>query len=141
MSTYRIAFVISEFEANERTTRNGTLLRVFAKPQQQQLLAEKNAIFALELTDQVLELFAEYEIPFEFRTLDQVALPNSHRCGDTEGFGIAFYRENCLLNNENVSIKNSLIFLKNENDMFLSLFQQSLLLLQLKLISMHKIKK
>ena len=107
MSTYRIAFVISEFEANERTTRNGILLRVFAKPQQQ-LLAEKNAIFALELTDQILRLFAEYEIPFELKTLDQVALPNSHRCGDTEGFGIAFYREDCLLNNENVSLKNSL---------------------------------
>lgn len=105
MSTYRIAFVISEFEGNERTTRNGILLRVFAKPQQ--LLPGKNAIFALEMTDQVLKLFEEFEIPFELRTLDQVALPHSTHCGDTDGFGIAFYRENCLLNNENVSEKNS----------------------------------
>lgn len=104
MSTYRIAFVISEFKANERTTRNGILLRLFAKPQRQQLLAEENAIFALETTEQVLELFAElFEIPFQLGTLDQVALPQFHRCGGTESYGIAFYRENCLMYQEHVS--------------------------------------
>lgn len=100
MSTYRISFVISEFETNERTTRSGILLRVFAEPQRQQLLAENNAAFALQMTEQILELFAVFEIPFEMRAFDQVALPHSHRCGDTEGYGIAFYRENCLLNND-----------------------------------------
>lgn len=98
MSPYRIAFVISEFEATERVTRNGISLRVFAKPEQQQLLAEENAIFALTTTERVLELFGElFEIPLQFGTLSQVALPHSHHCGDGESYGIAFYSENCLL--------------------------------------------
>lgn len=102
MSTYRIAFVISEFEATERTTRNGISLRVFAKPQQNQLF-EENAIFALETTERILELFIKlFQIPLQFETIDQIALPNFQRCGDAENYGIAFYRENCLLHRESV---------------------------------------
>lgn len=105
MSPYRIAFVISEFEANERTAINGILLRIFTKPQHQQLLAEENAVFALEMTERILELFVElFNIPFQFKTFDQVALPNFHRCGDSQSYGIAFYRENCLLYQKKVII-------------------------------------
>lgn len=104
MSPYRIAFVISEFEATKRMTQNGISLRVFAKLEQQQLLAEENAIFAFQTTERVLELFSElFEIPLQFRTLDQVALPHFSHCGDGESYGIGFYSENCLLDVENVS--------------------------------------
>lgn len=104
VSPYRIAFVISEFSATERTTRNGISFRVFAKSEQQQLLAKENAIFALETTERVFELFSElFEIPLQFQTLDEVALPHSHHCGDGESYGIAFYSEKCLLDFKNVS--------------------------------------
>jgi aminopeptidase N len=103
MSPYHIAFVISEFEATERISQSGISLRVFAKPEQQQLLAVGNAIFALETTERVLELFSElFEIPLQFSSLDQVALPHFRHCGVSGSYGVGFYGENCLLDVENV---------------------------------------
>lgn len=107
MAAYRVAFVmLDNFEASQRTTQNGISLRVFASAKPRELLAKGNAIFALEMTERVLEMLTKlFEIPFQLGALDQVALPHYARCGDAESFGIALYRENCLLHHNNVSWK------------------------------------
>jgi aminopeptidase N len=102
MSAYRFSFVVSNFESIERTTQSGISLRVFANPKE--LLAEENAIFALEMTERVLEMLTKlFDIPFQMKALNQVALPHYDRCADAESFGIAFCREDCLLHHNNVS--------------------------------------
>ncbi len=101
MSSHHLTFVMSEFEAKERTTENEISLCLFAS---KRLLTQRIAIFALETTERAVKFFSGlFGISPEFRTFDQVVLPNSHYCGGGESFGIAFYHQNCLLLEEKVS--------------------------------------
>lgn len=101
MPTYLIAFVIFDSSAIEYMTSNNILLRIYSDS-----IENQNKVFGLETTEQALQIFEKdfsFEIQYELDKLDQVALPFFNRCG-IANYGIAFYRENCLLYEPFVSI-------------------------------------
>lgn len=98
MSTYLIAFVISDFKMNSKTKARNILFRAFSRPEQ----IDKTE-FGLETAAKALEL---YEIAFDTRyellKLDQVALPVFNR-GGMENYGSIFYQEDYFLYEPSVS--------------------------------------
>lgn len=109
MPTYLIAFVIFDFNATEYRTSNNILLRTFSK----QTEIQKNTAFGLETTEQALHMFENefsFEIQYELYKLDQVALPNFNQC-NVANYGIALYRESCLLYDPLVSKLNLYFFI------------------------------
>lgn len=102
MSTYLIAFVISDFDVNSKTNANNILFRVFSRPEQIQ-----NSEFGLDTAAKALELFeSAFETKYELLKLDQVAFPVFSR-GAMQNYGIMFYREDYLLNDPLVSTQNT----------------------------------
>lgn len=100
MPTYLVAFVISDFEMNSKTSANSILFRVFARSEQL-----TNTALALEAGEKALELFERaFETRYELEKLDQVALPVFNR-GGMENYGVVFYREDYLLYEPSVSAK------------------------------------
>jgi aminopeptidase N len=99
MSTYLIAFVISDFDMRVKTIANNVQLRVFSRPEQIQ-----NTAFGLETAESALEHFeSSFETKYELEKLDQVALP-VFNAGGMENYGIVFYREDYLLYEPTVSV-------------------------------------
>jgi aminopeptidase N len=100
MSTYLIAFVISDFDVNSETNANNVLFRAFSKPEQIQ-----NTAFGLATAKEALELYeSAFETKYELLKLDQVALPVFNR-GGMENHGIVFYREDYFLYDPMVSVR------------------------------------
>jgi aminopeptidase N len=104
LPSYLVAFIISEFDMIASiTTANNVALRIFAAPSQQQ--QTPNAAFALNTTQRALKIFeSEFSLQYGIDKLDQVSLPHSGPCSAVN-YGISFYRENCLLYDASVSIK------------------------------------
>jgi aminopeptidase N len=99
MSTYLIAFVISDFDVRVKTTAGNVKLRVFSRPEQIQ-----NTAFGLETAESALEHFeSSFGAKYELEKLDQVALP-VFNSGGMENYGIVFYREDFLLYEPTVSV-------------------------------------
>lgn len=100
MSTYLLAFVYGELAHKETTTKNGTLVRTFATPDN-----IAHADFALEVAVRCLEYFEEYfAIPFPLPKCDFVALPD-FAAGAMENWGLITFREHALLvDPENTSL-------------------------------------
>lgn len=107
MPTYLIAFVISDFETNSKTSVNNVLFRAFSRPDQ-----ISNTNFGLETAIEALELFENrFDTKYALEKLDQVALPVFNR-GGMENYGIIFYREDYFLNQPSVSGK--IIYTRHE---------------------------
>ena len=100
MSTYLLAFIYGELEHKEATTKNGTLVRTFATPDN---IAHTE--FALEVAVRCLEHFEDYfAIPFPLPKCDFVALPD-FAAGAMENWGLITFREHALLvDPENTSL-------------------------------------
>jgi len=100
MSTYLLAFMYGELEHKEATTKNGTLVRAFATPDN-----VAHTDFALETAVRCLEYFEEYfDIPFPLPKCDFVALPD-FASGAMENWGLITFREHALLvDPENTSL-------------------------------------
>lgn len=92
MSTYLLAFVFGELASIEQKTKNGTLIRVFATPDN-----IEHGEFALDTAVRCLEHFEEYfDIPFPLPKCDFVALPD-FAAGAMENWGLITFREHALL--------------------------------------------
>ena len=92
MSTYLLAFVISEFDESSKSNANNIRFGAFSRPEQIQ-----NTLFGLETASKALELYeSAFETKYELSKLDQVALPVFNR-GGMENYGIIFYREDYFL--------------------------------------------
>lgn len=101
MSTYLIAFVISDFEMMSKKNEEGLLFRAFARPGQ-----ENFTEFGLDVAMKALDLYENaFEMKYDenFKKLDQVALP-IFNVGGMENYGIVFYRENYFLYNPEVNL-------------------------------------
>ncbi|XP_063170496.1 aminopeptidase N [Candoia aspera] len=93
MSTYLVAFIVSQFE-QVNTTENGTLIRVWGRPK---AIEEDQGSYALNVTWPILSFFnQQYNIPYPLGMLDQVALPDFN-AGAMENWGLITYRESALL--------------------------------------------
>jgi len=92
MSTYLLAFVIGDLKKMESKTKNGTLVRAWATPDQ-----ADNVDFALKVAVHSLEFFTDYfKIDYPLSKCDVVALPD-FAAGAMENWGLLTFRETCML--------------------------------------------
>ncbi|XP_049870026.1 membrane alanyl aminopeptidase-like [Pectinophora gossypiella] len=96
MSTYLVAFLISEFEAGNYSTNDTRELGVFTRPE-----AKNQTAYAFDFGQRVVEALSAYFGVDYYSTnanlkLDHIALPD-FRAGAMENWGLVTYRESLLL--------------------------------------------
>ncbi len=103
MSTYLLAFVFGDLKYLEAKTKDGTLVRCYATPDN-----VKYTKFALDCAVKTLEFYNEYfDIPYPLAKCDFIALPD-FASGAMENWGCITFREQALL----VDPKNTSLHLK-----------------------------
>ncbi|XP_069322719.1 aminopeptidase N isoform X2 [Eulemur rufifrons] len=94
MSTYLLAYIVSEFSHVEEQAPNGVLIRIWARPS---AIEEDHSSYALNVTGPILNFFAgHYNTPYPLNKSDQIGLPDFN-AGAMENWGLVTYRENSLL--------------------------------------------
>ncbi|XP_069722798.1 aminopeptidase N [Phaenicophaeus curvirostris] len=94
MSTYLLAFIVSEFTHVQSTTSGNVLIRIWGRPK---AIAEGQGNYALQVTGPILSFFENhYNTPYPLPKSDQVGLPDFN-AGAMENWGLVTYRENSLL--------------------------------------------
>merc|ERR1719259_525544 len=93
MSTYLLAFVVSDFEFKEKSTpTNGVKFRVWARPN-----AIDRVDYALDIGVKVLDYFEKYfKVAYPLPKQDMIAVPD-FSAGAMENWGLITYRETALL--------------------------------------------
>ncbi|KAI8912491.1 peptidase family M1-domain-containing protein [Gorgonomyces haynaldii] len=92
MSTYLIAFVVSDFEHISKKTDNGILVSVYTAPGQTKL-----GQYALDCGVGVLQFYQKaFGIDFPLPKLDMIAVPD-FAAGAMENWGLVTYRDTALL--------------------------------------------
>ena len=92
MSTYLLAFAFGNLDHLEAKTKNGTVVRTYATPQN-----VKHTEFALDVAVKCLEFYNEYfDIPYPLEKCDFIALPD-FASGAMENWGCITFREQALL--------------------------------------------
>lgn len=94
MSTYLLAYIVSEFTYVERIAPNNIQIRIWARPG---AINESHGDYALNVTGPILSFFARhYDTPYPLNKSDQIALPDFN-AGAMENWGLVTYRESALL--------------------------------------------
>ncbi|XP_006618740.2 aminopeptidase N-like [Apis dorsata] len=104
MSTYLVAFVVSDYESSNRT-ENDIEFKVWTKPH-----AVKQTEYALNVSVYLMKELDDYmEIPYsdEIKKMDQVSLKD-FSAGAMENWGLVTYRESSLLVKNNVTSDRSI---------------------------------
>ncbi|XP_059338091.1 aminopeptidase N [Ammospiza nelsoni] len=93
MSTYLLAFIVSQFEPVENNTGK-TVIRIWGRPE---AIKEGQGAYALNVTGPILNFFEKhYNTAYPLPKSDQVGLPDFN-AGAMENWGLVTYRENSLL--------------------------------------------
>ncbi|NXI97345.1 AMPN Aminopeptidase, partial [Psophia crepitans] len=93
MSTYLLAFIVSQFE-NVQNATGRVLIRIWGRPE---AIAEGQGAYALQVTGPILDFFEKhYNTSYPLPKSDQVGLPDFN-AGAMENWGLVTYRENSLL--------------------------------------------
>ncbi|XP_078487941.1 aminopeptidase N [Ciona intestinalis] len=98
MSTYLLAFVVSEFGYEHSSTAGTPSIqtRIYARPEQ---VINKNVEYAKNITPTILEYYETYfEVAYPLPKSDQIAIPD-FALGGMENWGLVMYRETALLYN------------------------------------------
>ncbi|KAM9366567.1 aminopeptidase Ey-like [Symphorus nematophorus] len=96
MSTYLLAFVVSDFTYIRSNPDAEVLIRIWAR---KKAIEEKQGDYALEKTGPILAFFEDYyKSPYPLKKSDQIALPD-FSAGAMENWGLITYRETALLYN------------------------------------------
>ncbi|XP_052616234.1 aminopeptidase N [Peromyscus californicus insignis] len=94
MSTYLLAYIVSEFKHIESTSPNNVQIRIWARPS---AIAQGHGQYALDVTGPILNFFAQhYNTAYPLEKSDQIALPDFN-AGAMENWGLVTYRESALL--------------------------------------------
>ncbi|XP_006867240.1 PREDICTED: aminopeptidase N [Chrysochloris asiatica] len=94
MSTYLLAYIVSEFTAVEKNTSSGIKIGIWARPK---ATTDGHSDYALNVTGPILEFFAQhYNTSYPLPKSDQIGLPDFN-AGAMENWGLVTYRENSLL--------------------------------------------
>ncbi|KAM6950436.1 aminopeptidase Ey-like [Lycodopsis pacificus] len=100
MSTYLLAFVVSDFTLISNQPDADVLIRIWAR---RRAIEEGQGDYALEKTGPILAFFADYyNSSYPLKKSDQIALPD-FSAGAMENWGLITYRETALLYNPGVS--------------------------------------
>ncbi|CAH2297085.1 endoplasmic reticulum aminopeptidase 1 [Pelobates cultripes] len=98
MSTYLVAFIVSEFKSISQVTDHGVKISVYAVPEK----IEQGA-YALEAAVKLLDFYEEYfDIPYPLPKQDLAAIPD-FQSGAMENWGLTTYRESSLLYDPKIS--------------------------------------
>ncbi|XP_056307905.1 alanyl (membrane) aminopeptidase b, tandem duplicate 1 [Danio aesculapii] len=99
MSTYLLAFIVSEFTFIEQKDED-LQIRIFAR---KEAIDAKQGEYALEVTGPILRFFEKYyNVSYPLPKSDQIALPDFN-AGAMENWGLITYRETALLYDEEMS--------------------------------------
>ncbi|KAM6980556.1 aminopeptidase N-like [Aplochiton taeniatus] len=100
MSTYLLAFVVSEFTFKKTPEETKILIRIWAR---RKAIEEGQGDYALEKTGPILTFFEKYyNSSYPLTKSDQIALPD-FSAGAMENWGLITYRETALLYNPDTS--------------------------------------
>ncbi|XP_037009732.2 endoplasmic reticulum aminopeptidase 1 [Artibeus jamaicensis] len=92
MSTYLVAFIISDFKSVSKMTKSGVKVSVYAVPDK-----INQADYALDAAVTLLEFYEDYfSIPYPLPKQDLAAVPD-FQSGAMENWGLTTYRESALL--------------------------------------------
>ncbi|KAJ3270370.1 hypothetical protein HDV01_007898 [Terramyces sp. JEL0728] len=92
MSTYLVAFIVSDFESISAKTKNGVEVSVFTAPGSTDL-----GDYALKVGVPILEYFEDvFDIKYPLPKLDMIAIPDFN-AGAMENWGLITYRDTALL--------------------------------------------
>ncbi|XP_046879168.1 endoplasmic reticulum aminopeptidase 1b isoform X1 [Hypomesus transpacificus] len=98
MSTYLVAFIVSDFLSVSKTTQHGVKISVYAVPDK-----IDQTSFALDAAVKLLDFYDDYfDIPYPLPKQDLVAIPD-FQSGAMENWGLTTYREAGLLFHPNKS--------------------------------------
>lgn len=86
MSTYLVAFVVSDFSSLE-STPGRTKFRVWARPD-----AVAQASYSLDIGPKILDFFEKYfDVEYALPKMDMIAIPDFNS-GAMENWGLVTYR-------------------------------------------------
>ncbi|XP_063176496.1 endoplasmic reticulum aminopeptidase 1-like isoform X2 [Chroicocephalus ridibundus] len=92
MSTYLVAFIVSDFKSVSKITSRGVKISVYTVPDK-----IKQADYALDAAVKLLDFYEDYfSIPYPLPKQDLAALPD-FQSGAMENWGLTTYRESALL--------------------------------------------
>ncbi|XP_070766513.1 aminopeptidase N-like [Enoplosus armatus] len=94
MSTYLLAFIVSDFVNIQSTQKNNLLIRIWAR---RKAIDDRQGDYALNVTGPILQFFEHYyNATYPLSKSDQIALPDFN-AGAMENWGLVTYRETALL--------------------------------------------
>ena len=104
MSTYLLAFIVSNFKSQEADLSlfHGKPVRTYASPH---LISRGFGVYPSIVAAKVLNFYEDYfQIEYPLPKMDSVAIPNGHfAAGAMENYGANTYREKLLLNRGNLT--------------------------------------
>lgn len=95
MSTYLLAFIVSDFKNITGTKQhNNVMVRIWAR---RRAIDDGQGLYALSVTGPILEFYEQYyNASYPLSKTDQIALPDFN-AGAMENWGLVTYRETALL--------------------------------------------
>ncbi|XP_023669966.2 aminopeptidase N-like [Paramormyrops kingsleyae] len=100
MSTYLLAFIVSDYTYISSAKKDNALIRIWAR---RKAISRRQGQYALNVTGQILQFFVNYyKSPYPLSKSDQVALPD-FQAGAMENWGLITYRESSLLYDSAIS--------------------------------------